>query len=50
MNNQIHERSNTDNKSEEHDLDKISIYTTREGKDEDTYDGEKYLPLGKKLT
>jgi hypothetical protein len=43
------ERSNTDNKSEEHDSDKINVYTTSEGKDEDKVYGEKYLYLGKKV-
>ncbi len=40
------ERSNTHNKSEEHDLDKTNIHTTSEGKDEDKDYGEKYLHLG----
>jgi hypothetical protein len=43
------ERSNTDDKSEEHDLDKINTYMTSKGKDEDKDNGEKYLHLGKKV-
>ncbi len=43
------ELSNTDKESEEHDLDKIIIYTTSDGKDEDKDYGEKYLHLGKKV-
>jgi hypothetical protein len=34
--------SNTDNKSEVHDLDEFNIYTTSKGKDEDEDDGEEY--------
>jgi hypothetical protein len=36
------ELSNTVNESKEHDLDKINIYTTSKGKDEDKVYGEKY--------
>jgi hypothetical protein len=43
------EKSNTDIKSEEHDLDNINIYTMSKGKDEDKDYGEKYLHLGKKV-
>jgi hypothetical protein len=43
------EISNTDNKSEEHDLDEINIYTTSKGKDEDRDFGEKYLHPGEKV-
>ncbi len=43
------ELSNTYNKSKEHDLEKINIYTTTKGKDEDKDYGEKYLHLGKKF-
>ncbi len=41
--------SNTDNKSKEHDSDKINIYTTSEGKDEDKGDSEEYLHIGEKI-
>ncbi len=43
------ERSNTNNKSEKHDLDEISMYTTGKGEDEDEDYGEKYLHLGKQV-
>ncbi len=43
------ERSNTNDKSKEHDLDKINIYTTSKGKDEDKDYSEKYLHFGKKV-
>ncbi len=43
------ERSNTDNKPEEHDSDKINIYTTSKGKDEDEDDSEEYLHIGEKV-
>ncbi len=43
------EWSNTNNKSEEHDSDKINIYTMSEGTDEDKDYGEKFLHLGKKV-
>ncbi len=41
--------SNTNNKSEEHNLDKINIFTTSKGKDEDKDDGEEYLHIGEKV-
>ncbi len=43
------EQSNNNSKSKEHDLDKILIYTTSKGKEEDKDYGEKYLHLGKKV-
>ena len=43
------ELSNTNNKSKEHYLDKINIYTMSKGKDEDNNYGEKYIHLGKKF-
>ncbi len=41
--------SNTDNESNEHNSDKINIYTTSEGKDEGGDDGEEYLHIGEKV-
>jgi hypothetical protein len=41
---------NTDNKSKEHDFDKINIYTTSKGKDEDEDNGEHTYNLVKTLT
>jgi hypothetical protein len=43
------ELSNTNNKSKEHDLDKINIDTTSKDKDEDKDISEKFLHLGKKI-
>jgi hypothetical protein len=43
------EQSNTNNKTEEDNLEKIYVYTTSKGKDEDRDYGEKYLQLGKKV-
>jgi hypothetical protein len=43
------EQSNTNNKSKEHDLGEINIYTTSESKDEDKDYSDKYLHLGKKV-
>jgi hypothetical protein len=43
------EQSNTDDKPEDHDLDKINLYTTSTGKNEEKDYGGKYLHLGKKV-
>ncbi len=41
--------SNTNNESKEYDSDKINIYTTSKGKDEDKDDSEEYLHISEKV-